>query len=82
LVYSPLQQASTQLRLQQTGDETMTGSLSYLLDAGWLFFAGWSLVVVTVSVIAFGKDFVSVPPLLFEKRAFEKQRSRNSGKAL
>jgi hypothetical protein len=59
----------------------MTGSLSYLLDAGWLFFAGWSLVVVTVSVIAFGKDFVSVPPL-FEKPAFEKQVSRNSGKAL
>jgi len=46
----------------------MTGSESYLLDAGWLFFAAWSLVVVTVSVIAFGKDFVSVPSL------FEKQR--------
>jgi len=59
----------------------MTGSESYLLDAGWLFFAGWSLVVVTVSVIAFAKDFVSVPPF-FAKRAFAKQRSRNSGKAL
>lgn len=59
----------------------MTGSESYLLDAGWLFFAGWSLVVVTVSVIAFGKDFVAVPSL-FEKRVFAKQRSRNSGNAL
>ena len=59
----------------------MTGSESYLIDAGWLFFAGWSLVVVTVSVIAFGKDFVSVPPL-FGKRVFENQSSRNSGKAL
>jgi hypothetical protein len=59
----------------------MTGSESYLLDAGWLFFAGWSLAVVTVSVIAFGKDFVSVPPL-FEKRAFEDPRPRNRGKAL
>jgi hypothetical protein len=44
----------------------MTGSESYLLDAGWLFFAGWSLVVFTVSVIAFGKDFVR-PPSLFER---------------
>jgi hypothetical protein len=51
----------------------MTGGESYLLDAGWLFFAGWSLVVVTVSVIAFGRDFLSVPPL-FEKRAFDKQQ--------
>jgi hypothetical protein len=63
---------------------TITGGLSYLLDAGWLFFAGWSLMVVTVSVIAFGKDFVPVPPLfpLFEERAFEKQRPRISGKAV
>jgi hypothetical protein len=44
-------------------------SESYLLDAGWLFFAGWSLVVVTVSVIAFGKDF-ALPSL------FERQRQR------
>jgi hypothetical protein len=49
-------------------------SESYLLDAGWLFFAGWSLVVVTVSVIAFGKDFVAFPSLS------GKQRSRDSGR--
>jgi hypothetical protein len=58
----------------------MTGSESYLLDAGWLFFAGWSLVVVTVSVIAFGRDFLSVPPL-FERRVFEKPRSTDIVKA-
>lgn len=44
-------------------------SESYLLDAGWLFFAGWSLVVVTVSVIAFGEDFALLP-------LFERQRQR------
>lgn len=44
----------------------MTGGESYLLDAGWLFFAGWSLVVVTVGVIAFAKDFLALP-WLFEK---------------
>ena len=58
----------------------MTGSESYLLDAGWLFFAGWSLVVVTVSVIAFGRDFLSVPPL-FERRVSEKPRSTDIVKA-
>jgi hypothetical protein len=44
----------------------MTGGESYLLDAGWLFFAGWSLMVVTVSVIAFAKDFLALP-WLFER---------------
>jgi hypothetical protein len=29
---------------------------SYLLDAGWVFFAGWSLVVCAVSWIAFRTD--------------------------
>jgi len=28
----------------------------YLFDAGWLFFAAWSVVVVAVSVAAFGRD--------------------------
>jgi hypothetical protein len=48
----------------------MTGSESYLLDAGWLFFAGWSLVVVTISVIAFGKD-LALLPLLYENDRHE-----------
>jgi hypothetical protein len=30
---------------------------SYLLNAGWLFFAAWSVVVVVVSIKAFGRDF-------------------------
>ncbi|HEY6337863.1 MAG TPA: hypothetical protein VIW68_05170 [Candidatus Sulfotelmatobacter sp.] len=40
----------------------MTGSESYLLDAGWLFFAAWSLAIVAVSVIAFG-NLATVPSL-------------------
>jgi hypothetical protein len=32
-------------------------SASYLLNAGWLFFAAWSVVVVVVSIKAFGRDF-------------------------
>lgn len=29
---------------------------SYLFDAGWLFFAAWSVIVAAVSVAAFGRD--------------------------
>jgi len=29
---------------------------SYLLDAGWLFFAAWSIIVIVVSLAAFGRD--------------------------
>jgi hypothetical protein len=29
---------------------------SYLVNAGWLFFAAWSLVVLALSVTAFGRD--------------------------
>jgi hypothetical protein len=35
------------------------GNDSYLFDAGWLFFAGWSLVLVALSLIAFGEDLPS-----------------------
>jgi hypothetical protein len=31
---------------------------SYLLDAGWLFFAAWSVVIAFVSVTAFGRDLL------------------------
>jgi len=34
----------------------MTLSDSYLFDAGWLFFAAWSIVVALVGWIAFGRD--------------------------
>jgi hypothetical protein len=30
----------------------------YLFDASWIFFAGWTLVVLAVSVIAFGRDLM------------------------
>lgn len=39
----------------------MSGSDAYLFDAGWLFFAGWSLVLVALSLIAFGKDLIPSP---------------------
>ena len=29
---------------------------TYLFDAAWLFLAGWIVVVVLVSLIAFGND--------------------------
>jgi len=31
---------------------------TYLFDAGWLFFAGWSVVILAVSLIAFGRDLI------------------------
>ena len=31
---------------------------SYLLDAGWLFFAAWSAIVAVVGIAAFGKDLI------------------------
>jgi len=33
----------------------------YLIDAGWLFLAAWSMVVLVVSWVAFGKDLMSSP---------------------
>jgi hypothetical protein len=31
---------------------------AYLFDAGWLFFAAWSLILLTIFVIAFGDDLL------------------------
>ncbi|HUA15538.1 MAG TPA: hypothetical protein VMG31_09580 [Verrucomicrobiae bacterium] len=31
---------------------------SYLLDAGWMFFAAWSVIVGAAVVAAFGKDLI------------------------
>jgi len=31
---------------------------SLLADAGWFFFAIWSIAVVTVSITAFGRDLL------------------------
>jgi hypothetical protein len=34
---------------------------AYLLDAGWVFFAAWSLVVLAVGWIAFRQDLTIAP---------------------
>jgi len=34
---------------------------TYLLDAGWVFLAGWSLVILAVSWIAFRADLTPSP---------------------
>ena len=36
----------------------MTVSDSYLFDAGWLFFAAFTVVVALVGVAAFGRDLL------------------------
>ena len=38
----------------------------YLFDAGWLFFAAWSVIVAAVSVAAFRRD-------LFPRAQFSQQ---------
>ncbi len=38
----------------------MTGTDAYLFDAGWLFFAGWGLILVAL-MIAFGEDLIPSP---------------------
>ena len=54
---------------------------SYLLDAGWLFFTAWSIVVIVVSVKAFGSDLF---PKLFprEEHRDSAQSSRSTNSAL
>lgn len=42
---------------------------SYLLNAGWLFFAAWSVVVVLVSIKAFGRDFFPSKPSAADSHA-------------
>jgi hypothetical protein len=32
--------------------------VSYLFEAGWMFFAAWSVMIAAVVVAAFGRDFV------------------------
>jgi hypothetical protein len=36
----------------------------FIFDAGWIFFAGWSLVLAALSVIAFKQDILPLdePP--------------------
>jgi hypothetical protein len=44
---------------------------TYLFDAGWLFFAGWSVILVALGVVAFGNELV---PSLAPKRIPEERR--------
>jgi hypothetical protein len=41
---------------------------TYLFDAAWLFLAGWIVVVVVVSVIAFGRDLLRLRETLSSKQ--------------
>ncbi len=47
-------------RKQKTNDGStpMTLSDSFLSNAGWLFFAAWSAMVVAVGIAAFGSDLL------------------------
>jgi hypothetical protein len=38
---------------------------SFLSDAGWLFFAAWSVVIGAVSIAAFGHDLLPSKARLF-----------------
>ena len=30
---------------------------AYIIDAGWVFFAAWGMVLLALNVLAFGRDF-------------------------
>jgi hypothetical protein len=49
---------------------------SFLSDAGWLFFAAWSVVIGAVSIAAFGHDLL--PSRTVIKSRF-RANSSNSG---
>jgi len=46
----------------------MLTSDSYLFDAGWLFFMGWSVIVAVVSITAFGRDLIPFRSTLKQSR--------------
>jgi hypothetical protein len=55
---------------------------SFLSDAGWVFFAAWSVIVAVVSLAALGRDLLpsrmrlKLPP---EARPIDPARARESG---
>jgi len=55
---------------------------SFLSDAGWVFFAAWSVVIAAVSLAAFGRDLLpsqmrlQPPP---EARPSDPAQARESG---
>ncbi len=59
--------------------ETVSMDLTeaYILDAGWLFFAAWSLLLLAVGAIAFGRDLL--PPLLSRPTPTPPARSWKNG---
>ena len=44
--------------------QVVTVSDSFLSNAGWLFFAGWGLIIAVVSAVAFGRDLLRWRPHL------------------
>jgi hypothetical protein len=48
---------------------------SFLSNAGWLFFAGWSLVIVAISIAAFARDIFP------SKTALESKKTQPSDQA-
>ena len=42
----------------------VTVSDSFLSNAGWLFFAGWGVIIAVVSAVAFGRDLLRWRPNL------------------
>ena len=47
---------------------------AYLFDAGWVFLAGWSLVVLAISWIAFRRDLGSTPSTSPDSERMDGQR--------
>lgn len=39
----------------------MAFSESFLSNAGWLFFAAWSIIIAAISIVAFGRDLLPSP---------------------
>jgi len=35
---------------------------AFIFDAGWFFFAVWTMVLVTVNLVAFGRDILGFTP--------------------
>jgi hypothetical protein len=54
---------------------------AFLLDAGWLFFAVWSVILIAFFVITFGEDLLRDPERRIEtvvKRTQDPLRSASS----
>ena len=54
----------------------MMMSDSLLFDAGWLFFAAWSVIIGAVGVTAFGRDLLPSKATLESSDAIQSADSR------